>query len=498
MRLNKKFSIGLFWAGLTVLVLLQLPHTLHAAMFMQQDVKAALFKDANDAMEFARSLRADVLAPKNFDYALKRYREAEQDYQKGKNLDGIRKKLKEAEVYFKKAAEATKLAEVTFPSVLKARSDAMKAEAPNYAEIYWNEASQKFSEAAQKLEDGDVKGARKKADEAEGIFRQAELDAIKVNYLAETWNLLKIAEKNKVEDRAPTTVQRAQGLIEQAEKELNTNRYDTDVARSYAQQARYEAKHAIYLAETINKLRDAKQSYEDVILAAEKPLTRIGASIDLVAEFDQGFGKTTSEIISYIQTFQDSVSKLTQDLAERDRLIQNQQKRIAELEQQLGGIAQEKSQLTRRIEAQAQVREQFKRVERMFSREEARVFREGEDVIFRLVGLNFSSGKAEIESHYFSLLTKVQNAIRIFPNCQISIEGHTDSYGSDAMNLQLSEQRAEAVRQYLLANMRIEPARIQSIGYGESRPIANNETAEGRKRNRRIDIVIVPNLPGIE
>ncbi|MFQ5628129.1 MAG: OmpA family protein [bacterium] len=467
-----------------------------ALAYFQQDVKSVLFKNANSAMSFARNMQADILSPKNFNHAMKKYREAEIDFQKGKNLEGIRKKLQEATVYFKKGGEATKLAKVTFTTSLKARSDAMKAEAPSYTSRLWNEAEKKFAEAAGKLEDGDVKAAKKRADEAEKAFRQAELNAIKANYLAETWQLLKQAEEMKVKDQAPKTIRRAQDLIQQAEKELNTNRYDTDVARGLAQQAKYEAKHSLYLSNTIKKLREAKQSYEEVMLAAEKPVAQIAATIDQLAAFDQGFGKTTSAIVKYINTYQDSVARIAQELAERDRLIQAQVERIAELEKQMGGIAQEKSLLAQRIDAQARVREQFARVEQMFSRDEARVFREGENIILRLVGLNFGSGRAEIEPQFFSLLTKVQGAIKVFPGCRISIEGHTDSYGSDAMNLQLSEQRAQAVRQYMLANMRIDPASMTSFGFGESSPIANNKTAEGRTRNRRIDLVINPRLPG--
>ena len=68
------------------------------------------------------------------------------------------------------------------------------------------------------------------------------------------------------------------------------------------------------------------------------------------------------------------------------------------------------------------------------------------------------------------------------------IEGHTDSFGGDKANLDLSQRRADAVMQYLLANMDIERSRIFSMGYGESKPIANNETKEGRAQNRRIDL----------
>ena len=69
-----------------------------------------------------------------------------------------------------------------------------------------------------------------------------------------------------------------------------------------------------------------------------------------------------------------------------------------------------------------------------------------------------------------------------------------DSFGGDEANLALSKKRAEAVRSYLIANMPSgESRRIDAVGYGESRPIGNNETAEGRTKNRRIDLLLIPN-----
>ena len=100
--------------------------------------------------------------------------------------------------------------------------------------------------------------------------------------------------------------------------------------------------------------------------------------------------------------------------------------------------------------------------------------------------------KEVIEPQFFSLLSKVKNSFAEFPGCLITIEGHTDSIGSDAVNQQLSEERAEAVRQYIIANSNISWDRIKSVGYGEMNPVASNETAEGQAKNRRIDVVIQP------
>lgn len=76
-----------------------------------------------------------------------------------------------------------------------------------------------------------------------------------------------------------------------------------------------------------------------------------------------------------------------------------------------------------------------------------------------------------------------------FPNTKIRLEGHTDSVGGDVANQRLSERRANAVMQYLIQNG-LDPKRVRALGFGESRPIATNDTAEGRQRNRRTELYV--------
>ena len=456
------------------------------------DVKTVLFKEANTAMKAAKKAQADILAPKNFGEAMKRYKKAEDELKKGKDLDDIRKNLSEACTYFQKAIDATKLAEVTFPNLMKARTDAQYTGSPKFSSNLWTEAEKKFNDAAGELEDGDLNDAREEAAEAEKLYRQAELEAIKTNYLQETRELLKKADEKDVEDYAPKTLQLSQQLVKQAEKELNENRYDTDVARGLAQQANYEVKHAIYLANVIKQMKEKDHSWEDLMLASEKPLQQIAEKTYVVPSFENGPGKTTAEIITYVSACQNNIVGLSQDLDWNQQENNLKEARITELEQQLGSQAQEKSSLAQQIADQAKSREQFANVERSFSPEEALVLREGNDIIIRLVGLNFPSAAATIEQKSFGLLTKVRDAIKSYPGSSVSVLGNTDSYGGDVQNLELSTERAEAVKQYLLANTDLNDSRKNVIGYGESKPIASNETMDGRATNRRVEVVIHP------
>jgi len=119
--------------------------------------------------------------------------------------------------------------------------------------------------------------------------------------------------------------------------------------------------------------------------------------------------------------------------------------------------------------------------------------RRGDDVIVRM-SLNFDSGSALIKPEYFVLLRKIQSVIDVFPGSQVEVQGHTDAFGADEFNRQLSEQRARAVQQSLMANMELRSVTVDAVGYGEAVPLANNETPEGRPRNRRIDLMIKPNF----
>ncbi len=88
-------------------------------------------------------------------------------------------------------------------------------------------------------------------------------------------------------------------------------------------------------------------------------------------------------------------------------------------------------------------------------------------------------------------IQRVANVLRQYPETTIQIAGHTDSQGNDVYNQELSERRARAVRSALVG-MGVDAQRITTIGYGESRPIASNDTASGRQQNRRVEVRIIP------
>jgi outer membrane protein OmpA-like peptidoglycan-associated protein len=104
----------------------------------------------------------------------------------------------------------------------------------------------------------------------------------------------------------------------------------------------------------------------------------------------------------------------------------------------------------------------------------------------------FASGQTTLVEGGRSSLAEVVDLLQTEPDKKIRVEGHTDSLGDAEANLQLSEQRAQAVLEALVS-MGVSSERISALGMGEDFPIASNEDEEGRARNRRVDVILLDN-----
>ncbi|HET6628499.1 MAG TPA: OmpA family protein [Woeseiaceae bacterium] len=460
----------------------------------QDALRETFLSGADAALAEADEADAKLLAPDSYGDGMKDFQAAEEGLKRGRNIEYVRDKAADATANFKQAAKTARLAHTVLAQVMKSRQDAANALAPKLAPELWEDAQREFGAAIRELEDGDLKDAQRKNIEATALYREAELVAIKDQYLSQTRQLLADAERARVERYAPITLAKAKQLLAEAEKELNQNRYDTDLPRSLARQANYEAKHALHLSEVVRKVRDDDLTVEQLILRWEEPLARVADAANIVPHMESGHEQLQQQLVTYVTNLREEHQSLQQEMQASNLRIADMTEEIRALDERLGGATAERAALVRRLERQARIKEQFEKVEQMFTRDEARVFRQGNNIILRMVGLTFASGEAEIQQDDFDLLTKLEKAIDVFPQSELIIEGHTDSFGGDEMNQRLSQSRAESVQQYMINAMRIPGYRLIATGYGETNPVANNETASGRAQNRRIDIVIKPNL----
>lgn len=370
-----------------------------------------------------------------------------------------------------------------------ARSRAQNADAENLAPKQYKAAEKSFSRATRLMQQdadaGKVTAAFRDATEA---YDAAELSAIIEDVLADARLAIKDAESMRAKRYAPLTLAAAREQLLKAETLIKDDRAEITRAAAIANEAAARARHAGQIAALVRE----KPNLEELILEWEGYLYRIQQASGMTMSVDTPAEKITTELVTEIERIRASEMRLRQDLADSQAFTAALEEEIRVLDRQLGGASAERRDLMLQLEDKARIEEQFAQTEAMFLPSEAAVFRQSNNVVIRLFGLEFASGSAQLDESNAELLKKIDRAIQIFPECTIVIEGHTDSQGSARLNQRLSQNRAESVQNYLIETFRIAAARITAEGFGAGKPIANNETKEGRAKNRRIDLIITP------
>ena len=181
--------------------------------------------------------------------------------------------------------------------------------------------------------------------------------------------------------------------------------------------------------------------------------------------------------------------KLTQsELAEvRRKLSEAEEQRRAEAEQLQSTSHQLETERQARLAAEKKAEEATANLAKI-----AMVKQEARGLVITLSGsVLFTSGRSTLLANARPKLDEVATALQKSDAEKFVVEGHTDSIGSDATNEELSYRRAQTVHDYLIERG-VPAEKIRAVGYGKSRPVADNTTAEGRANNRRVEIIIQP------
>jgi outer membrane protein OmpA-like peptidoglycan-associated protein len=179
-------------------------------------------------------------------------------------------------------------------------------------------------------------------------------------------------------------------------------------------------------------------------------------------------------------------AQLSQTQAERERLAQQQQQSQAEL----AALAQQADSLRRaNEEANARLNAALTQLRTLVS-EITNLRETSRGIVISLSDILFDVNRATLKPGAEANIGRIAAVLKQYPDKQISVEGHTDATGSDAYNQKLSEDRAASVRNSLVRGG-IDPQLITSKGFGESQPVATNNTAAGRQQNRRVEIVVL-------
>lgn len=446
-------------------------------LFSQSHLRDNLFGDYEKLLDQLQSDNAEILSPENYKNALKYYKKASADYEdKDESLVDIKKNLKKSQEFALRAKAVVALAKDTLSNALSARDEALAENAPIFAPDEWEKASDIFFDATENLEDNDIDDAIKYGARAYDLFKRTAIIAISNGIMGDARSQMYLASQEKAEQYCLNTYRNAQNLIAETEDILKKDPFAKQEAVKKAMQAAYEARHAQYLSRTVQALMKKDENWEKLILKFEQILATLGTQFHYDPEFDQGFDTSVKTLTSYISNLREEQNRLLSENAK----LEDELSLLRESDATKSATLMQKEDFSRKLD----------KIKNLFTSDEAEVIYQGKSLIIRLVGLKFPSGKAIIQPEYFSLLTKVQRAIYEFPDKYLLIEGHTDATGNSFNNKTLSERRARAVTEYLIANLTLNPDQIEYYGMGEQKPIASNKTMEGRMRNRRIDITI--------
>jgi outer membrane protein OmpA-like peptidoglycan-associated protein len=435
----------------------------------------------------ARTNQVNLLAPFWFSKAEESLADAQKALAEQAEISRIAEYVSIGQSQLKKAEEVAAVARTSMADVIKRREMARKAGA---AELEgYPQAERSFFRLTKEIENNNLDYALRNKEKVKNSFRDLEIAAIKRNVLGEVRVTLNEADRLGAKKYAPKAYADAVQKLNATDAFITENPYEVEEMTRQAQEALFYARRSVELTRQSKKIQ--AMNSEQIALWIEGILYQTEEQLNAPDMRDQTFDVQLQNINGSIVAAQKNQDFLNTKIKEQQDDIEALKDRVFELE----GKSRQEQIAREQLEAEKKFNEKFENIQNSFDREEAEVYRQGNQLVIRLRGMQFPIGKAVILPENYALLSKVQLAIRSFNDPEVIVEGHTDSTGSTEVNQQLSQDRATAVKEYLVSNDTLPGSNVLAVGYGSTRPLMSNETAEGRAVNRRIDVIITPRRP---
>jgi outer membrane protein OmpA-like peptidoglycan-associated protein len=278
----------------------------------------------------------------------------------------------------------------------------------------------------------------------------------------EARNAVDIAKSRMADKDAPEIFSKATASLQMTENALASKADKKDILSKAGQ--------AIQFAEDARAL--AAQRQNEARIAAERNAAAAKAKSEAEAKAaEEAKRQAERTAAKEAQTKAEAEAAAAKAKAEADALRAKEEAAQAEAERSRKAAA----------ELRAQLLDQFNRV--LETRDTPR------GLVVNIGDVLFDFGKYNLRSEAREKLAKLSGIILAHPGLKLAVEGHTDSVGSDEANQKLSQQRADTVRSYLI-EQGLQDASLSSLGFGKTSPVADNDTAAGRQKNRRVEIVV--------
>lgn len=462
-----------------------------------------LLVEAESALANAKADELQILSPRRVAKAEELMHEAKNQMGKAGSDKIVRLNLESALESLETAQSHAQLVRPKLLTILEARTTAIASGAGQNNLPTWQQAERGLLDMAGKLENGDESELEGLREPIAQQFWAARREALRDGLLATTKEDISRAEGADADRLFPTLMARSRQAMSRAEALLAQEKFDE--CRAAASEASWIAKHARGQSEFVTRAESSRASEEFKLLSYDDLLQKMALAWGDTLSFQDGgdaavkrFDELFAKRLEREVLVQDSLERVVnvsrvsmeRSLTDMQTSLADQQNRMIEFEQRILDIQAERDLAVNRLRKRELTAQRAQLAQTAFDPGDAVVYQTMDgNIVIHLYGLKFASGQATLGKDHQSLLKKAVEAVKFFPEVKVIVEGHTDAEGSEDSNLELSEKRAAAVGKALGEALKSK-VEIESVGKGESAPIASNESVRGRALNRRIDLVL--------
>ncbi len=446
------------------------------------DLKAAVAEVAG-LLKAADIDQAELLSFKEYVKGSKFLEKAQHGLSGDYQADYILENAAEGKAQFEEALKNTRNRTPNAFRILEARKSSLDAGLKNSPELtdaladVDEDLRDETDDFARPLEPLEFSGYQKK-------YFSLEVEAVQFRELDAVKNAIQKASGEGAKSLAPKSLRTALLDLSEAENLVAQSPRDPKIYQVIVDLA---VESSVFLTDVMDVVLNARGTPEDIAIKIVDQNRKLEALSKNVGSLQQNLKTTQSTLIETEGSLKLKESTLKQQetaLKQQDEELKSARSNLLETE---SALIMQNEELEKNS-TQVRFQRAMDQAVQEFSDEEASVYQQGSKLIFRLKKINFTSGSATIPAASKPILSKINDIIKTVGAELVAVEGHTDSIGAADLNKNLSTKRAVSVANYLAALAG--GYKIGYVGYGESRPIASNETNEGRAINRRVDLVV--------
>ncbi|MDH5407427.1 MAG: OmpA family protein [Gammaproteobacteria bacterium] len=418
--------------------------------------------EVSRAMQEAQQDQIDVLADETYEDAVKYLKKAQKDLDAGEPAQDVLENAAIAKAFFEDARKIAKPRKDNATRILKARASALKANVRASNELIAilddidDELKSETKQFSRTLEPEDF-------SELQKAYLVLESRAVQFTELKDAKDAIDHALKNDADDLAPVSLRAATLDYEEA---MNIIARSPRSPSIYKNSVNDVIASATQLYDVMNIILGAKGTPENIAVQMVKQKRALGELSTNIGNLKANLQTTKQSL----QTTQLSLKKKETDLERTKGVLKTQEEQLE------------------RASKQVRFQQAMEEAQKELSQDDALVYQQGSNLVFRLKRVNFKTGTASIPEPSKQLIAKVNAIIKKLDAKKVIVQGHTDSIGPTTVNKRLSTERATGVATYLHSLRG--GYKITYKGYGESKPIASNKTEDGRATNRRVDLVV--------